>query len=43
MSRETARRVLEIESQAIARLADPIGDEFDRAVELLCACKGRVI
>lgn len=43
MSRETARRVLEIEAQAIAALAERIGDEFDLAVELLCDCKGRVI
>jgi len=43
VSRETARRVLEIESQAIAALADRIGEEFDRALELLCDCSGRVI
>jgi len=43
VSRETARRVLEIEAQAIAALAERIGEEFDLAVELLCECKGRVI
>jgi arabinose-5-phosphate isomerase len=43
VSRETARRVLEIESQAIAALGERIGEEFDRALELLCECKGRVI
>jgi len=43
VSRETARRVLEIESQAIAEMADRIGVEFDRAVAMLCECKGRVI
>jgi len=43
VSRETARRVLEIESQAIAALADRIGEQFDLALELLCGCSGRVI
>lgn len=43
MSRDTARRVLEIESQAIAGLAARLDNEFDRALELLCSCPGRVI
>jgi len=41
--REIARRVLEIESQAVQRLADRLGEPFDRAVELLISCKGRVV
>ena len=43
MSRETARRVLEIEARAILELAPRVGEEFDRAVELLFACAGRVV
>lgn len=43
MSRETARRVLTIESEAIADLASRLDSAFDRAVELLVGCKGRVV
>lgn len=43
MSRETARRVLEIESRAILDLLPRIGDDFDRAVDLLLSCEGRVV
>jgi arabinose-5-phosphate isomerase len=43
MPRETARRVLEIESRAIQDLVPRIGESFDRAVELLLACQGRVV
>ncbi len=43
MSRETARKVLEIEAQAILGLVSRIGEAFDRAVELLLACNGRVV
>jgi arabinose-5-phosphate isomerase len=43
MSRETARRVLEIEARAILELAPRIGEEFDRALDLLFACTGRVV
>jgi arabinose-5-phosphate isomerase len=43
MSRQTARRVLEIEARAILELAPRIGEEFERAVELLFACAGRVV
>ena len=42
-ARETARRVLEIESRAVADLALRVGDEIDRAVDLLLACAGRVV
>jgi arabinose-5-phosphate isomerase len=41
--RETARKVLEIESQAILDLRDRIDESFDRAVETLFACGGRVV
>src|SRR5262245_58869895 len=43
MSRSIARRVLEIEAQAISDLLPRIDDGFDRAVELLYACAGRVV
>ena len=42
MSLETARRVLRIEASAIDSLIDRLDSSFDRAVELLFACKGRV-
>jgi arabinose-5-phosphate isomerase len=40
---EMARRVLRIEADAVAALAGRVGAEFDLAVELILACKGRVI
>ena len=43
MSREIARRVLTIESEAVAALASRLGPGFDRAVELLVGCQGRVV
>jgi arabinose-5-phosphate isomerase len=43
MPRETARKVLEIESQAILDLRDRIDASFDRAVEILFGCSGRVV
>ena len=43
MSRDTARRVLEIEARAILELAPRVGPEFERAVELLFCCAGRVV
>ncbi|HEX6853513.1 MAG TPA: KpsF/GutQ family sugar-phosphate isomerase [Candidatus Polarisedimenticolaceae bacterium] len=42
-SLDVARRVLSIEAEAVSRLAGRLGDEFDRAVELLLGCRGRVI
>lgn len=38
-----ARRVLRIEAAAVAALADRLGAEFERAVELILARRGRVI
>ena len=43
MSLETAKRVLRIESEAIAALIDRLDARFERAVELLYSCKGRVV
>jgi arabinose-5-phosphate isomerase len=43
MTRETARRVLEIEAQAILDLRERIGDAFDEAVGTFLACAGRVV
>jgi len=39
----TARRVLEIESRAIADLVDRLDESFDHAVKMLAECRGRVI
>ncbi len=41
--RETARRVLEIEARAVQGLTDRLDDGFDRAVDLLIGCAGRII
>lgn len=43
MSLETARRVLRIEAEAIAGLVDRIDERFERAVDVLLACAGRVV
>jgi arabinose-5-phosphate isomerase len=43
MSRDTARKVLEIEARAILDLVPRIDGSFDRAVEALFACPGRVV
>ena len=43
MSRETARKVLEIESDAIRELIPRLDESFDRAVDMLIACTGRVV
>ena len=43
MSRETARRVLTIEAEAVAALAARLDLRFDRAVDLVVGCKGRVV
>lgn len=40
---ETGRRVLQIEANAILRLIARIGPSFDRAVDLLAGCRGRVV
>ena len=43
MSLETAKRVLRIESEAIAGLIERLDARFEQAVELLYRCKGRVV
>jgi arabinose-5-phosphate isomerase len=43
MSLEIAKRVLRVESEAIASLIDRLDARFEKAVELLYACKGRVV
>jgi arabinose-5-phosphate isomerase len=39
----TARRVLRIEAEAISGLAERLDERFENGVELLYACKGRVV
>jgi len=43
MPRDTARKVLEIEAEAIRELIPRLDESFDRAVEVLHACSGRVV
>src|SRR3989304_3417966 len=43
VSQDTARRVFRIEAQAIQDLLARLDASFDRAVELLFNCKGRVV
>ncbi|MEE8461522.1 MAG: SIS domain-containing protein, partial [Acidobacteriota bacterium] len=43
MSQETARKVLQIEADAISSLIPRLGESFDRAVEMLANCQGRVV
>ena len=43
MSLETARRVLRIEARAIEEVMARLDNTFERAVDLLLACKGRVV
>lgn len=40
---ETARRVIEIEARTLLGLIDRLDETFERAVELLFACRGRVV
>lgn len=40
---EEARKVIRIEAEALLALADSIDGEFERAVELILDCKGRVV
>jgi arabinose-5-phosphate isomerase len=43
MSLETARRVLEIEAKTLGELVRRLDQNFVRAVEILLACRGRVV
>src|ERR1700736_268111 len=42
-SLDSARRVLQIEAQAIQDVMERLDGKFEKAVELLFACKGRVV
>jgi len=43
MSIEQAKKVLRIEAEAVAALADRIDDSFDKAVQMILNCEGRVV
>ena len=43
MSRDIARQVLETEARAITNLMENLGEDFDRAVELIDGCTGRLV
>jgi arabinose-5-phosphate isomerase len=43
MTLDRARRVLRIEADAVADLIGRVGADFERAVEILYTCKGRVV
>ena len=43
MPRDIARRVLELEAQAILDLVPRLDGSFDRAIEILAGCGGRVV
>src|SRR5204862_51671 len=40
---EHGRAVLRIEAEAVTALADRLGAEFERACEMVLACRGRVV
>ncbi len=43
MTREVARQVLATELEAIRRVLESLDEKFDRAVDMLTACAGRVV
>ncbi len=43
MTLDVARQVLDTEAEAIRRLRDSLGADFERAVEMVVACTGRVV
>ncbi len=43
MPRDTARKVLEIEAEAIRALLPRLDETFDRAIAILLGCQGRVV
>jgi arabinose-5-phosphate isomerase len=43
VTRDVARRVLEAELEAIRRILDGLDEDFDRAVDLMVACTGRIV
>ena len=40
---EVGKNVIKIEAQAVAAIADRIGDEFESSVNSILNCKGRLI
>ena len=40
---DLAKEVLTVEANAVLKLVDNIGEEFDKAIDILYNCKGRVI
>ena len=40
---DSARRTIDIEQKSVAVLAERIGEQFERACELILACKGRLV
>ena len=40
---ELAKEVFDIEANSILRLKNNIGEDFDKAIDMLYNCKGRVI
>ena len=40
---EVGKNVIKIEAQAVAAIANRLGDEFDKAVNTILSCKGRLI
>jgi len=43
MTLEIARQVLRAEAEAIQRLVDLVGEEFERTVDMILQCHGRVV
>lgn len=43
MSLDTARKVLEIEARTLRELVDRLDHTFVRAVDIVMACRGRVV
>ena len=43
MTLDIARRVLETEANAIRNLVEQLGEDFERAVEMVSTCTGRVV
>ncbi|HSQ78183.1 MAG TPA: hypothetical protein VLN91_04760, partial [Nitrospirota bacterium] len=41
--KERAKRVLKIEADAVAALVNRIDEQFEKAVEMVLKCKGRVV
>lgn len=41
--KDTALRTIRMERDAVTQLLDRIGDEFERACQIMLACKGRIV